>query len=216
MTSRDYKIAFAVGAASGVFWVFVLHRLSLLSGDKLAIAVVCLPFLFLAGVATAHRLFDAQLVHKFIKFVMVGVLNTGIDFFVFNLLIDVTGRSQGIAITLFKLASFLCALVNSYALNRLWTFEGEAAPSWMGQEFMRFAVVTLVGLMLNVGTTSLIANVTSPLYGLSQVRWDNLAAAVATASNLVWNFAGYKLFVFTSPQPLSQVSEIGNRSLDEV
>jgi putative flippase GtrA len=198
VTTRDYKIAFGAGTATGVLWFFVLARLSVFPGDKLVIALGSLPLLFVVGIAVANRFFLGQLVHKLAKFVMVGTLNSGIDFFVFNMLISATGIEKGISVMLFKAISFLSALVNSYGLNRVWTFGGEGAPSWTGQELMRFAAVTMSGLLVNVGTTSLIVSTTTPPLGLSQIRWDNLAALVATASNLVWNFAGYKLFVFTA------------------
>jgi putative flippase GtrA len=207
VTTRDYKIAFAAGTASGVLWFFVLTRLSMLPGERLVTALCSLPIFFVAGVAVANRFFHRQLVHKLVKFIIVGVLNTSIDFFVFNMLMSATGTDKGISVTLFKTVSFLSALFNSYGLNRLWTFDGEGAPSWTGQELMRFAAVTVSGLLVNVGTTSLIVNATNAPFGLSQVRWDNLAALVASASNLIWNFAGYKLFVFTSPQRVSQASE---------
>lgn len=207
MNTRDYKIAFSIGSASGLLWYFVLTHLSLISGGKLVIAVSSLPFIFVLGVETANRFFRGQLFHKLAKFIMVGVLNTGIDFFVFNMLISVTGLDKGISITLFKTVSFLSALFNSYELNRLWTFDEEAAPSWSRQELIRFAVVTVSGLLVNVGTTSLIVNTTTPLFGLSQVRWDNVAAVAATASNFVWDFAGYKLFVFISSQSVAETPE---------
>ncbi len=198
MHAHDYKIAFVIGVASSVLWFFVLRHLSLLSEGELVAAIVAIPFLFLAGIALVHRFFRSHVFHKATKFLMVGVLNTGIDFFVFDTLIAWTGHDQGIAITLFKSFSFFCALFNSYELNRLWTFDGEAEPSRTRQEFGRFAAITVVGFLVNVGTTSGIVAAIHPLFGLSQIRWDNVAAAGATVLNLVWNFVGYKLFVFKS------------------
>ncbi len=206
MIARDYKIAFIVGIASSVFWFFVLQHLSLLSKGTFVAVVVAIPFLFLAAVALVHRFPLSHVLHKIAKFMMVGVLNTGIDFFIFNTLIVVTGFDTGVPITLFKSFSFLCALFNSYELNRLWTFDDEAAPSRTGREFGRFAVITLFGFLINVGTTSGIVATASPLFGLSQIRWDNVAAIIATALNLAWNFVGYKLFVFGSKGPIVTVA----------
>jgi putative flippase GtrA len=198
MITRNYRIALIVGVASSVFWFFVLQHLSLLSNDAFVAAVVAMPFLFLATVTLVYRFPLSHLLHKIAKFMMVGVLNTGIDFFIFNTLIIFTGLDTGVPITLFKSFSFLCALFNSYELNRLWTFDDEAAPSRTGREFGRFAMVTLIGFFINVGTTSGIVATVHPLFGLSQIRWDNVAAIIATALNLAWNFVGYKIFVFGS------------------
>ncbi len=198
MVKRDYKIASAIGLASSVLWFFVLRHLSLFPEGKLIAGVVAIPFLFLVAVALAHRLFHSHAFHKFVKFLMVGVLNTGIDFFIFNTLIAATGFDKGTPVALFKSLSFLCALFNSYELNRAWTFGAESAPSRTKPEFARFVAITVVGFLINVGTTSLVVNTMASPFGLSQIRWDNIAAIVATALNLVLNFIGYKLFVFTS------------------
>ncbi|HUC01467.1 MAG TPA: GtrA family protein [Candidatus Paceibacterota bacterium] len=201
MNKRDYTIAFIVGLASSVFWYFVLRNLSLHSEGELVAAIALIPFAFLAIVALAHRFFSSHNFHKAAKFLIVGVLNSGIDFFVFNMLIAVTGHETGGTIVLFKSTSFVCAMINSYELNRFWTFSGEAEEAHTRREFGRFAIITVVGFLVNVGTTTLIVAFAHPAFGLSQVRWDNVAAVAATALNLIWNFAGYKLFVFRSKDP---------------
>jgi putative flippase GtrA len=153
----------------------------------------------LLDVATANRLFHRQLAHKLAKFVMAWVLDTGVDFFVFDMLISVAGLEKGVTVPAFKKVAFLFDLLNDYGLNRLWTFDGEAERSRTGQELLRFVIITLSCLLVNLGTTWLLMNSTTPLFGLSQVRWDNVTAVAPTASNFVWIFAGYKLFVFISP-----------------
>jgi putative flippase GtrA len=199
MKKDDYKIAFAIGAVSGALWFFVLGHLSLFGGWRFTVIFI-VPFLFIAIVALAHAIFRGQLFHKIAKFFIVGILNTGIDFFIFNTLIVLTGIDKGFTITLLKSTSFVCAMLNSYALNRAWTFDHESAPAWTKAEFMRFALVTFFGFLINVGTTSLIVNAIHPLFGMSQIRWDNVAAVLATALNFIWNFVGYKVFVFKSKE----------------
>ncbi len=203
---RDYKMAFGIGLASSVLWFFVLRHLSLSHEGELVAALVAIPFLFTAAVALAHRWFHGHVFHKIAKFLIVGVLNTGIDFFIFDTLIVSTGLDAGGSIALFKSFSFLCALFNSYEMNRLWTFDGEAAKSRTRREFVSFAVVTLVGFLVNVGITFFIVDAMKPLFGLSQIRWDNVAAVAATVLSLGWNFIGYKLFVFTSKGRSSDIT----------
>ncbi len=206
MPARDYKMALGIGLAASVLWFFVFRHLSLARGETFA-ALAAIPLLSVLGVALAHRWFHGHVFHKFAKFLIVGVLNTGVDFFVFDTLIVLTGSATGMPIVAFKSFSFLCALFGSYELNRIWTFDGEAAYSRTRKEFMRFAAVTLVGFLVNVGTTALIVGVMRPPLGFSQIRWDNVAAVAATALNLIWNFAGYKLFVFRSKgRPLDLAS----------
>jgi putative flippase GtrA len=194
-TRRDYTIAFWIGLISSMVWFFALGHLALLSQGKLAVAVLLLPVFFVVSIAANRKIFKSPLIHKGIKFLIVGILNTGIDFFIFNTLIAFTGIDNGIFVLVFKSISFLIALLNSYELNRWWTFD-KAAASRNKKEFARFLGVTLISFLVNVGATAIIANVFHPLFGMSQVRWDNVAALAATGLNLVLNFIGYKLFVF--------------------
>jgi len=195
MKTTDYKNSFAIGLASSILWFFVLQHLALLSEGDLIAVVITLPFLAVLAVRLAHTIFRSAVFRKLVKFLVVGMLNTGVDFFIFNTLIVATTADKGLALTAFKAISFTVALVNSYFLNRAWTFDDEAAVHSKKSEFMRFALVTLVGFALNVGATTLIADSTPPLH-LTQIRWDNVAAVIATALNLAWNFVGYRLFVF--------------------
>ncbi len=198
---KDYRMALIVGFASAALWFFVLQRLAL-AGDVRNAILVALPGIFLLTTFVVHRVFRTGTVgrafHKGAKFLMVGVMNTGIDFFVFNALIAATRLDEGLPVIAFKSLSFLCALVNSYELNRAWTFGGEAVPRRTPKEFGRFAAVTGVGFFVNVGTVAAVVGLASPGVGLSQVRWDNVAAVIATLVSLAWNFAGYSWFVFAA------------------
>lgn len=196
--SRDYKIALGIGIASSVLWFFALRHLAILSESALFCAVIAIPLLFLFAVALAQRFFRGHIFHKMVKFLIVGVLNTGIDFFIFNALIILTGIDSGAFVILFKSVSFIFAIFNSYELNRLWTFDDESASARNKEEFIRFAIITVVSFIVNVGTTTVIATMVHPLFGMTQVRWDNIAAVVATLLNFILNFTGYKLFVFRS------------------
>lgn len=198
MNLREYRTPFFVGVASSVLWLFVLKNLNLFGRGELVGVAIAIPVLFVLAAFLAVRFFHGHIFHKLLKFLIVGVLNTGIDFFIFNTLIALTAIETGAFITVFKSISFVCALFNSYELNRLWTFDGEASDGRSKQEFMRFAAITIIGFLINVGITSLIIATIRPAFGFSQVRWDNVAAAAATGLNLLWNFAGYKAFVFKS------------------
>lgn len=138
-----------------------------------------------------------RLVRQFAKFFIVGIINTGIDFAILNTEILVTGITSGSMLVLFNVISFSIAVVNSYYMNKLWTFEdkrpdGDKAPI----KFSQFIGVSLVGLSINslviYGFTSLIPI----MFGLSPQLWVNIAKIFATGASMIWNFIGYKLWVF--------------------
>ncbi len=132
--------------------------------------------------------------NQFLRFVLVGLLNTGIDFLILNLLSKVTGITSGNALIPINMLSFTIATTNSYFLNKRWSFRdgNQLNP---GKKFVMFLLVSLVGVTINTTIIRLITNL-DPMFGLSSQLWLNVAKVGATGISLFWNFIGYKLFVF--------------------
>ena len=131
-----------------------------------------------------------------LKFIVVGVLNTAIDLAVLNFLIFVFHTGQtGFNYALFKAISFLAALINSYLMNRSWTFTGGGSRNPGYIEFGQFFGISVIGLGINVVAASAFIGLIHPLFGLSAF-WPSIAALAGTAFGLIWNFIGYKYFVF--------------------
>src|SRR5215470_1892360 len=74
-------------------------------------------------------------ISEFVKFTLVGLLNTGIDVAVFFLL-----TWLGIAYVLAQVVSYTCGAGNSYLLNKVWTFRS-CGLSYA--EMVRFVVVNM-------------------------------------------------------------------------
>ncbi len=130
------------------------------------------------------------------KFVIIGALNTAIDFGVLNLLMWWTGIYSGNWIILLNMISFSVAVTNSYFWNKYWTFKAKEEGENRIKEFSQYVAVTLVGLVLNTAAVYLITTFIPPMFGTSKELWANLAKVVATGISLIWNFLGYKFIVF--------------------
>ena len=128
------------------------------------------------------------------KFVAIGALNTFLDLGILNILIVVSGVAVGYWYTLFKSFSFIIANVNSYFWNKHWTFG--VSDKTNIKEFGSFLAVSVVGFGLNIASASLVVNVISAPQNISPERWANIGALSATVISLIWNFVGYKFFVF--------------------
>ena len=162
-------------------------------GTRFLISLV-LAALTLIGLATLRFLSRyVKVFWQIAKFIVVGGLNSFLDFAVLNLLIAVTGIATGVGFSAFKAFSFSTAVVNSYFWNKHWTFETKSGNK---AEFVEFLAVSVVGLGINVGSASLMVNYIQPLFGLNPVTWANLSALAATFLAMAWNFLGYKLVVF--------------------
>lgn len=137
-----------------------------------------------------------RLVKQFSKFVIVGGINTGIDVVILRVLVGVTGITGGIGIVVLNAISFSVAVVNSYFMNKFWTFEDKTRTNQESFKFSQFFIVSLIGISLNSGVVYAITTFTQPMFGLSPANWVIIAKLIATGVSLVWNFVGYKLFVF--------------------
>lgn len=129
------------------------------------------------------------------RFGIVGVANTLVDLAVLNALLFALshGDSHTRLFPLFATVSFAAATVNSYVLNRRWTFR--ASGEKRRQEFLRFAVVTVTSFLINVGLSSFLVWL-DPLPWISPTLWANAAKLVATGVSLILNFLGYQRLVF--------------------
>jgi glycosyltransferase AglD len=139
---------------------------------------------------------NPSIIAQFSKFVVVGLVNTAIDFGVLNLLVFLTGIETGIGIAVLNSIAFAAAVTNSYFMNKHWTFgvKGEAAKT---TEVSKFLLISLIGLGINSGIVYGVTNfVTPPFVEIGPVSWINLSKVIATGLSLIWNFSGYKFLVF--------------------
>jgi len=131
---------------------------------------------------------------QFIKFLLVGVLNTGIDFGVLNLLMFSTGITSGIYYSVFKAISFICGVTNSYIWNKRWTFK--KGKSLEKKEFSKFFIISLMSFGVNICVASILVNIIGPIGGISPYVWANISALAAAGFTTLINFFGYKYLVF--------------------
>lgn len=130
-----------------------------------------------------------------IKFVVVGGLNTLVDWAVLFLLTYPTNVTTGLPYAIMRLVSFTIATVNSYYFNKTWTFMDESAGSQV-RKFSHFLAVSVVGALINVGISTAVVTYIPPMWGVSAQVWVFVGAACGTAVALIWNFFGYKFLVF--------------------
>ena len=161
--------------------------------------ILVVPTFWVAGVWLGYFLSKwFSFFKQFGKYTAIGFTNAAIDFGVFNLLISLTGKALGLAFPIFKGISFLVAVTNSYFWNKYWTFE--AGESRGGKsEAVRFFMVNIIAIVINIGVGSLIANGISSVSGFSDKIWANMAAVFGAAVALIFSFVGFKLVVFKRP-----------------
>lgn len=134
---------------------------------------------------------------EYLRFGVVGVLNTGVDFIVLNALLLALGAYAATHFAEMKAISFVAAVVNSYLLNRYWVFGSKAAHAGeVAREGGKFLVVSVAGFLLNVASSSFVFTLLLELGIFDHRLAANVSAMFGTLVVLFWNFAGYKFFVF--------------------
>jgi len=136
---------------------------------------------------------------RFLKFAIVGLTGTIIDFGFLNLLRIVVGLplvwAQGI--------SFTFAVINNFLLNRFWTYpeSRDKGASW---QLIQFFIINIIGITIRTPLISwldsLILNLLNTLkinisidhYVISQ----NLALAVSISIIMLWNYFANRYWTF--------------------
>ncbi len=132
---------------------------------------------------------------QFSRFVVVGFINTAIDFFVLNILSFLTGMEKGAGAAILSGVSFLIANLNSYILNKKWTFKEHSAKG-ISRQFTKFFSVSLGGMVINLIVVGILTTYVQSPFEMDGKIWLNISKAIAVGIALFWNFFGYKLFVF--------------------
>ena len=141
-----------------------------------------------------------KLVNEVLKFGIVGAINTGVDLVVLKSLIALTGRGDsGAFFVLFKGVSFIFAAVNSYYMNKYWTFNVRAGKR-RAVEVQQFIFITGIGWFINVVSASVFLSYARQHFSFSSDRSVTISALFGTLVGLLWNFFGYKILVFRHKQ----------------
>jgi len=139
------------------------------------------------------------------KFAIVGVLNTVVDFAVFQTLNLTLGWVYAA-----QVLGYTAGVINSYLWNSNWTFREQRTRSF--REIALFLLVNLASLGVSLGMIWLLrekAGITNewvagwmPKAFAGFIKGDTVCKLIATVVAIAVNYVGNRLFVFKSkPQP---------------
>lgn len=142
---------------------------------------------------------DKQERVRFLKFSVVGVTGTIVDFGLMNLFVLVLSMpfiwAQGISFTL--------AVINNFLWNRFWTYP-ESRSKGASKQLLQFSLINIVGIMIR---TPLITWLNQLIVGLldrssinlpvaNSVISQNLALAATIIIILFWNFFANRYWTY--------------------
>ena len=126
---------------------------------------------------------------KPLKFAIIGVANTGLDFLILNILVLI-GLPQIAANTI----STGLTMTFSFFMNKKWTFNSNSKN--YAREVGLFIAFTLFGLWVIQNGVIWLTVHYLPHFGLSDLIVLNIAKLVASVFSLTWNYLTYDRFVF--------------------
>ncbi len=137
-------------------------------------------------------------VKRFVKFAMVGTAGMVTHMVIFNILMLGLRLDPRLA----NAAGFIAAVVQNFTLNRRWTFP-ESRSRGAGTQLGQFAVVSVVGLLINSAVFWVVSHTLEPFWDAliadpTLAHWLNNNFALATAIGVVlfWNFTINRLWTF--------------------
>ena len=153
---------------------------------------------------------------RFLKFCVVGVIGTAIDFGIFNLLHNVLGWNRILSNTI----SVTTAIVNNYIWNLYWVYP-ETRGRQTTKKFIQFIIVSVSAWALNTGIlwsserwlfgtsglfSGLVGSAAQMLETEHEVLSSNAAKVLATGIVLFWNFFVNRLWTFRDVDSGEQAS----------
>jgi putative flippase GtrA len=118
----------------------------------------------------------------FIRFAIVGLITTALDFILFGALTSAAGMKTAGA----NVVSYSCGIAVSFIFNRIWTFGQLRSGSPVWHEALKFAATHAAGLTLSTVLVSLLA-----------LFFPAIAAkAISVPVVFVWNYVLTKFWVF--------------------
>lgn len=132
------------------------------------------------------RIFCKKTLVQGIKFGLVGVLNSSVDYSVSWILVRLLGVNPVFA----KVISYSAGVINSYFFNSRWTFKKQSKDS--PKQKVRFILVNIVACAFAALTVKVCLEQFAIVYEIA-----NLISIIVTVGI---NFIGSKFFVFTEKE----------------
>lgn len=119
-----------------------------------------------------------------IKFGIVGCINTAVDFITFTLLLSALGMDKLVC----QVGGYSMGIINSFVLNKLWTFNDKKEKTNTAAQFVKFVIINLISLGISLVGLNILSNKLYINVYVSKV--------IVTLFLQVFNYVVYKVFIF--------------------
>jgi putative flippase GtrA len=141
----------------------------------------------------SKRKMRSRTIWQFVRFGLVGCVNTTIDLLVLNCLLWLWPAQDTARLLLCNAIAYACGALNSFVFNRYWTFQREGRPD--AREGARFLLVALAAIACNDFILWFMSKILHPTY-LNPTLWTNISKVAATGGTILVSYLGMRLWVF--------------------
>ena len=136
---------------------------------------------------------------RFIKFALVGVTGTVVDFGILNLLRLVFD----LPLVWAQAISFVCAVINNFLWNRYWTYP-ESRSKEAPKQLVQFFIISLVGILIRTPLIPWLDKVIFTMLENNQISLplansvisQNVALAISIMIITFWNFFANRYWTY--------------------
>jgi len=136
------------------------------------------------------------------KFFLVGAFSAVVDIKVFQFSAWILGLIIFVSPLVSKSISFLVSTVVKYGGNKIWVFSAQGGPAsgwenkYLAKELLQFFTITLIGMIIDVATFYYFTKIMGPQFSMQPKIWEELSIVFSALVAALWNFLGYKFWVF--------------------
>ncbi len=134
-------------------------------------------------------------VRQFLRFGLVGGLNTLVDLILLNAFLWVHPTQRTLLLLLYNSIAYGIGAINSFVLNKYWTFEHKQRTTIT--ELLRFALTTGVGILVNDFLVWTLSSVLQPFIS-NTTLWTNASKILAVLATSSISYLGLRLWVFVN------------------
>lgn len=198
---KKIDIVLALITGEGVAWLFLWIIKNSRETDLFFLywsLPIFFPFLAVFGIWLSYLIGKKFLfVYQLAKFFLIGACFAVFDLIIFNILLRYFGilKEETLKYAIFVAISFIVTSSIKYFFDKYWAFE-KTSREEMGMEFTKFLVITLISGGIQVGVASLMFTFLPSLFKISELVYENIGKIGGIMVASVWNFLGYKFFVF--------------------
>ena len=147
-------------------------------------------------VAIAHRSPAwSSTVWQFLRYCLVGGVNTGIDLLTLNILLWRFPTNNVQVLVVYNSFAYTSGAVSSFFLNKYWTFRHKHRTTW--REVIRFIVTLLLEVLYSNGLVWIAGKALQPVIA-NPMLWGNASKLIAVAVGAVITYIFMRFWTFAS------------------